>query len=107
MKLLNFTNLQKATNLHKNAKIEYMQFICINSQRNKNFKQQAQHDAQQRNKKCCAVDFKCFFNRNKRNTTASVVAQHNTPLPPLGGRGLLRPSRCGFYSFKCICNAGE
>lgn len=61
MKLLNFTNLQKTTNLHKNAKIEYMQFICINSQRNKNFKQQAQHDAQQRNKNVAPLILNAFL----------------------------------------------
>lgn len=98
MKLLNFTNLQK------NAFSKIMHINRIRIQRNKYFYQQAQHKAQQRNKKCCATDFKGFF---KRNTTASVVAQHQPPLPPLGGRGLLRPSRCGFYSLKCICNACE
>lgn len=98
MKLLNFTSSQKTTNTQKNANSINMHSICIISQRNKDFCQQAQQKAQQRNKKCCATDFKGFFNRNKRNTTASVVAQHQPPLPPLGGRGLLRPSRCGFYS---------
>lgn len=107
MKLLNSTNLQKTTKLQKNAFSKIMHINRIRIQRNKYFYQQAQHKAQQRNKKCCAADFKGFFKRNKRNTTASVVAQHQPPLPPLGGRGLLRPSRCGFYSLKCICNACE
>lgn len=96
--LRNFANSLKATNLHKNARSNIMQYICINNQRNKDSIQQAQHKAQQRNKNCFTTDFKGFFKSNKRNMTASVVAQHNTPLPPLGGRGLLRTSRCGFYS---------
>ncbi|HFW4265317.1 TPA: hypothetical protein ACIBOF_003370 [Salmonella enterica subsp. diarizonae serovar 61:r:-] len=97
----NFEKLQKF------AILIYMQSISIFMQRNTIFYGQAQQKAQQRNKKCCATDFKGFFKRNKRNMTASAVAQHNTPLPPLGGRGLLRPSRCGFlftewlYAVRC------
>ncbi|WP_079953125.1 hypothetical protein [Salmonella enterica] len=98
----NFAKLQKSAKLQKNADSKNMHIKCINSQRNKYFYQQAQHKAQQRNKKCCATDFKGFFRRNRRNTTASVVAQHQPPHPPLGGWGLLRPSRCGFYSHSVL-----
>ncbi|EAQ9804297.1 hypothetical protein EAN25_05840 [Salmonella enterica] len=98
----NFAKLQKSAKLQKNADSKNMHIKCINSQRNKYFYQQAQHKAQQRNKKCCATDFKGFFRRNRRNTTASVVAQHQPPHPPLGGWGLLRPSRCGFYSHSAL-----
>ncbi|HAB4051761.1 TPA_asm: hypothetical protein GBY29_18535 [Salmonella enterica subsp. diarizonae] len=98
----NFAKLQKSAKLHKNAILIYMQSISIFMQRNTIFWGQAQHKAQHRNKKCCATDFKGFFKRNKRNMTASEEAQHNPPLPPLGGRGLLRPSRCGFYSHSAL-----
>lgn len=98
----NFAKLQKSVKLQKNADSKNMHIKRINNRRNKYFYRQAQHKAQQRNKKCCATDFKGFFRRNKRNTTASVVAQHQPPLPPLGGRGLLRPSRCGFYSHSAL-----
>ncbi|ECU9163657.1 TPA: hypothetical protein G5T75_004729 [Salmonella enterica] len=95
----NFTSSQKTTNLQKNTNSINMQNICVSIQRNKDFKQQAQHEAQQRNKKCCATDFKGFFKRNKRNMTASEEAQHNPPLPPLGGRGFVAPEPLRFYAY--------
>ncbi|HCP9902551.1 TPA: hypothetical protein OGI49_005026 [Salmonella enterica] len=92
----NFAKLQKSSKLHKNAALIYMQFISIFMQRNTIFWGQAQHKTQHRNKKCCATDFKGFFKRNKRNMTASEEAQHNPPLPPLGGRGFVAPEPLRF-----------
>ncbi|EBJ6950726.1 hypothetical protein DYJ22_09185 [Salmonella enterica] len=83
--------------LQKSASSIYMRFIRINTQRNTIFYRQAQQKAQQRNKKCCATDFKGFFKRNKRNMTASEEAQHNPPLPPLGGRGFVAPEPLRFF----------
>ncbi|HGI9864303.1 TPA: hypothetical protein ACJVS1_001702 [Salmonella enterica subsp. enterica serovar Montevideo] len=103
----NFAKLQKSAKLHKNAILIYMQSISIFMQRNTIFWGQAQHKTQHRNKKCCATDFKGFFKRNKRNMTASEEAQHNPPLPPLGGRGFVAPEPLRFlftfsaYAVRC------
>lgn len=95
-KMRNFAKLQKSAKLQKNADSKIMHIKRINIQRNKYFYQQAQHKAQQRNKKCCAADFKGFFRRNKRNTTASVVAQHQPPHPPFRGVGFVAPEPLRF-----------
>lgn len=98
VKVLKSTNLQKITNLHKNAELIFMQLFCIKNHSFLAGQVLAGQGAGQRDGICPSVDFKGFSNRDKRDTTASAGSGTQPPLPPLGGRGLSHPSRPNFYS---------
>lgn len=96
--MCNFTNSQFITNLHNFAYLLFSQNKCINIQRGKFLISSAWQKAWQRGKKRGTVDFKGFLVRGKRGAATNAAAWHQPPLPPLGGRGLPRSSRHGFYS---------
>lgn len=96
--MCNFTSLQFITSLHDFAHSLISQNKCINNQRGKFLISRAWQKAWHRGKKRGTVDFKMFLVRGKRGTATNAAAWHQPPLPPLGGRGLPRSSRHGFYS---------
>ncbi|MDL4916166.1 MAG: hypothetical protein QRY16_21105 [Enterobacterales bacterium endosymbiont of Blomia tropicalis] len=96
--MIKFTNLQKITNLHKNAESIFMQLFCIKNHLFLARQILAGQDAGQRDMICPSVDFKGVSNRDKRDITASAGSGTQPPLPPLGGRGLSHLSRPNFYS---------
>ncbi|HDH0767282.1 TPA: hypothetical protein PIP00_001554 [Klebsiella pneumoniae] len=96
--MFNFTCSQKITNLHNFTHSIFNQNKCINNQRGNFLNSEPWQKAWQRGKKRGTFDFKGFLMRGKRGTATNAAAWHQPPLPPLGGRGLPRSSRHGFYS---------
>ncbi|HGB4871166.1 TPA: hypothetical protein ACIVK9_005100 [Salmonella enterica subsp. enterica serovar Muenchen] len=92
----NFAKLQKSAKLQKNAISYFMQFICIGMRFCGAIKKHRVTRPLQRDRVHYDFDFKEFLKCDKRDTTASAGSVTQPPLPPLGGRGLSRPSRHGF-----------
>ncbi|PIJ50661.1 MULTISPECIES: hypothetical protein [unclassified Erwinia] len=70
--MFKFTNSQEITNLHKKADSIFMRLFCIKNHLFLAGQILAGQGAGQRDKFCPSVDFKEFFNRDKRDTTTSA-----------------------------------
>ncbi|EIJ2215465.1 hypothetical protein LIA64_002655 [Salmonella enterica] len=94
----NFAKLQKSAKWQKNAILIEMQLNRLVMHFNKALEIMRGTKAGQRDEVSDITDFKGFFICDERDTTASAGSGTQPPHPPLGGWGLSRPSRHGFYS---------
>lgn len=98
----NFAKLQKSAKLQKNAVLIKIHSYCISIRCDSACEDSGVTRPLQRDRFCHYTDFKGFLTRYKRDTTASAGSVTQPPHPPLGGWGLSRPSRHGFYSHSAL-----